>query len=431
MDSQKIFPVYLRIWRAIALYAVFAAAVAIADVFFIFFSYSFTDRPLRDQLDRDMFFFPFLVQGVILFLFLGSLIRIFAERDAAMREEIYPGAEQVGGFRENAKAVLHARLFWIEFAVLALLPLLLPLECGFYPITYVLFSHTALSRGVQKLILLCIVAPAMLLMLLWHHVGALYTWQEAEIAQRPDNSRALAGPVLTTAALYMAALLLLPAIITALLSALSFLATISFSLVGIVIATAILLMLSLRYLRALHIRRKFLKNLRERCEKCGFELSRIQRPYRSLLRIGEGFDFTVKANGKTYSCKLLAGLSRGNAIALSPQGVASTVHIVGLRILPPRHMYQATYFMQGDARRMLGGGTWYSHMELFRFTTKADFSFEGEGQKVLIVNPVPYALLAGTEAHAHPIDNGETLGDYKVFAGTAFLNALERDCIDR
>ena len=40
-------------------------------------------------------------------------------------------------------------------------------------------------------------------------------------------------------------------------------------------------------------------------------------------------------------------------------------------------------------------------------------------------------LFGGTETQASPIDNGDTVGGYKVFAGTAFLNALERNCLDK
>ncbi len=431
MNASNKMHLYLRVWRAVALYAVFAAVSAAACFFFIFFSYSFTDRPLGDTLDRDMFFYPFLVQGVVLFFFLGSLIRTFAERDAVMRDELYEGAENVGGFRQNAGAVLRSKFFWTEFAVLSLLPLLLPLECGFYPLTYALFSHATLSRAAQKALLLCIVLPLTFALLLWHHAGAFYTWQEAEIAKRPDNTRQIAGPVAGTAALYFICLLLIPPVLSALMLALSFLASVSLSLVGAALLAAVLLGLLLRYLRALRIRHKFMKNLRQRCEKCGFELSAVHRPYRSVLRPSDGVDFTVKAHGKTYSCKLLAGLSRGNAMALSPEGIAYTVHVIGLRIRPPRSVYRTTYFMQGDARKMLGGESWYTHMELFRFTTKTDFSFAGDGQRILIVNPVPYALYAGTEKHASPIDNGERVGAYKVFTGSAFLNALERNCVDK
>lgn len=430
MQENKLLPLYLRVWRAIALYAVFVAISAAACFFYIFFSYSLTDRPLGDSLDRNMFLFPFAVQSIIIYLFLGSLLRVFAQRDAAMHRDIYPGAKQVSGFADTAKTVLRSKLFYTELITLGILPLILPLECGFYPLTFLLFSGTALTRAVQKLILLCITWPLLFGMSLWHHVDAVFVWQEAEIAGRQDNKRELAAPVASTAALYFVCLLLIPPALSVLMLALSFLASVSFSLVGLVILACVVLCLLWRYLRALRIRRKFLKNLRERCEKCGFALSAIRRPYRSVLRIADGCDFTVSANGKTYSCKLLAGLSRSNAMSLSPDGIAHVIHVWGLRIIPGRRMHASAEFLGGTGRA-LGGSRWYQKLEIFRFTTKTDFSFEGEGCRILIVNPVPFALFAGTEGNAQPIDNGAAVGPYKVFSGTAFLNALERDCIEK
>ena len=121
-------------------------------------------------------------------------------------------------------------------------------------------------------------------------------------------------------------------------------------------------------------------------------------------------------------------------MALSPDGIAGVIHVIGLRIGPRGSAANmgATFFHapDGKADRMLHA-RWFQHLELFRYTTKTDFSFESEHQRVLIVNPVPYALFAGTESHACPIDNGDTVGAYKVFAGTAFLNALERNCVEK
>jgi hypothetical protein len=267
-------------------------------------------------------------------------------------------------------------------------------------------------------------------MSLWHHTNAVYLWQEEEIAQRPVNDNGPTAPALKTGALYFLCLLFIPPVISVLLLALSFLASVSLSLVGVAILSVVLLCVLLRYLRALRIRRKFLRNLRERCKKCGFSLSRVNRPYRSVFRLKDECSFTVEANKKTYSCKLLAGLARGNAMSLSPDGIAHVIHVWGLRILPGRRALASAEFLGGRSHAP-GGNRWHQKLEILRYTTRTDFSFEGEGQRILIVNPVPFALFAGTEACATPIDNGADVGPYKIFAGTAFLNALERDCIEK
>ena len=412
------------------MYATFAIVMSLGCSFYILFSYAMTDRRFQGTPDADMFQFPFAVQCLILIFWLNTVLRIFAERDRSTREALYPGAEKELRFRECAGWVLHAHSFWIETVTLGAMFLLLPLESGIYPLAYLLFHSSSLARAVQKLLLLCILLPFTFGFNLWQHISAFYTWQENDLAQRPEGEGNLGGALAGASLLFFVALLALPPIILILLGALSMLAAVSFSLVGAVIAAVILICILYRYLRALRIRGKFLKNLRERCEKCGFSLSPVRRPYRSVFRIGSGLDFTVAAHGKTYSCKLIAGISRGNAMSISPDGVAHVIHIWGLRILPSRHMHISSEFL-GGAGRALGGTRWYQKLEILRFTTKTDFSFEGDGQRVLIVNPVPFALFAGSEEQAQPIDNGATVGAYKIFAGTGFLNALERNCIEK
>ena len=429
MDQRNAAAVYLRIFRAVAIYAVFAAVSSLSLLFYVFFSYSLTDQPLGDQLDFEMFRYPFILQSILLPFFLGSLIRVFAHRDTVMREQLYPGADHVGSLRQCMKAVLGCKHFWIQLGALAVPLAVLPLEVGFYPLKF-LFSHTVLPDLAQKALFVAVLLPVLFAFSLWHHATAFYTWQEQELAKQTDSSHAVFLPLVGTSAFYAASLLLLPPLLSILASALLSLLAISFSFIGVLGLGAVLLFFLIRYLRAVVIRFTFLENLRQRCEKNGFLLSKIKHPYRSLFQIKGGADFTVQAHGKTFSCKLLAAPARGNAMALSPDGIAYVIHIIGLRIMPRRSTHLSSEFL-GGARKALGGSSWYSHMELFRFTTKTDFSFDGEGQKILIVNPVPYSLFAGSDQYARPIDNGAAVGTYKVFAGTAFLNALERDCIHK
>lgn len=51
--------------------------------------------------------------------------------------------------------------------------------------------------------------------------------------------------------------------------------------------------------------------------------------------------------------------------------------------------------------------------------------------KVIIVNPVAKELMTGKDGRNVPIDNGDDVGGYKVYAGTAFVNALRRDTVDK
>ena len=129
----------------------------------------------------------------------------------------------------------------------------------------------------------------------------------------------------------------------------------------------------------------------------------MKNPYRSLLYFKEGeADFTVESKGKLYACKLLCAHKPLAPLYIESEGVYRFIHRVRL-----------------------------AHWELFRYETEGNFTFESEGEKVLIINPVPRKVFGVRLDKTWPLDNGDVVGDYRVFTAGAFLNALERDCLDR
>ena len=62
---------------------------------------------------------------------------------------------------------------------------------------------------------------------------------------------------------------------------------------------------------------------------------------------------------------------------------------------------------------------------------KLFYSFEGEGQKVLIFTNVPKRMLFAEEKTVSHLDNGDTVDGYKIFSGLAFLAGLERNTLER
>ena len=69
-------------------------------------------------------------------------------------------------------------------------------------------------------------------------------------------------------------------------------------------------------------------------------------------------------------------------------------------------------------------------VKIFSYKTVQHFGYDSEKTKILIVNPVPKKLMAykGTIAE---IDNGEIVGDYKIYNATAFVRALDNDILER
>lgn len=424
MDFKKVLPYYLRVWRGLAAYFLFVIVMALGWLLF-----RTSTQTVDPEVEKGIF--PSVLRAIFIPFVFATITRVMAERDPVMQDEIYVGANDFGSFRENLLLVLKCRFFWIEVGVVLGFSAILPAACGFYALDDILFRHSMLSPVTQKLLLLCIIFPFFFLTLLWQHTMALYHWYDMERRNQLSETRKLpVGPLCLFLPLYLFAFFAMSYLLPVIL-------TVYFAIWLLLIPLGVLLIVIpvWRYTRALHIRRKFLKQLRRLCSKKGFTLSEIDRPYRSVFRNKGEQSFTLEANGRRYACKLIAAVTYGTTMILSEDGTATIEHSFGLRQGFTR-AFTAGLMGNGAnfARTPTGGlnGYYrYRKTELYRFTTHLDFSFNSEETKILIVNPVPFEIMAGDTYHSRYIDNGDFAGEYLVFSASGLLGALERDCIER
>ncbi len=185
-----------------------------------------------------------------------------------------------------------------------------------------------------------------------------------------------------------------------------------------------------RNARAIIKRYKFLRQLKKLCRERKYRLSKIQDPYKSLFKPSEGENFSVYIQKKRYSCKLITSKKRSQPIYIMPNGTAA--FLVKVRFLK---------------------------LVLFSYTKSFQYSYEADCKKVLIINPIPQKVLlprkefddlmdedsvlagkAGNRLFATGVsnrtpdsvelDNADIVGGFEIYSASAFLNALERDCID-
>lgn len=174
------------------------------------------------------------------------------------------------------------------------------------------------------------------------------------------------------------------------------------------------------YYLCIRTRFRFLRRLKKCCKKNGFELVAKKHPYRSLIRDGGGYNLVVKANGKTYYCRILASIKKSNKIYLRTDGTCERARLVRM---PTVRLIRKGAFVQVNTMNL------DEDREMFRIVSNFDYRFDAEGEKILLFNPVPTFLFRKAEDETScPLDNGETVGEYKVFSGNGFLRALERDC---
>lgn len=69
----------------------------------------------------------------------------------------------------------------------------------------------------------------------------------------------------------------------------------------------------------------------------------------------------------------------------------------------------------------------FTYHRFFRF----GFSGEDCDGKLLIVLPAPKEIYRRKNGRISSCDNGDRVGDYRIYTGSAFLNAFDRECIDR
>ncbi len=178
----------------------------------------------------------------------------------------------------------------------------------------------------------------------------------------------------------------------------------------IVVALLLAAFLIPLYLRALLKRRSFLKKLKALCAKKKYKLSEIRKPFLSLFKETAGASFTVKADGKTYTCKLCGGINRGTAVLLGANGEGSKKYTF--------------YFGRHFGRRNVS-------VELFSLCSYFDYSMETDGTKVLVFTNVPRRIIITEGKRTFLADSGDEIDGYKVYGASDFLAALERDTVTR
>ncbi len=187
-----------------------------------------------------------------------------------------------------------------------------------------------------------------------------------------------------------------------------------------------------RHARAYSKRKKFIKELKELCRKKRYVISKIKDPYKSLFRLCEGESFNVRIGERKYSCKFIASKKRSRPLYIMKNGIGG---------------WLITYR--------------FINVYLFSYTKTFNFGWESNSKKVIIVNPVPQKVLTPKGTHIVPqentdfyigantntrkplltktqekvydieLDNGDIVDGYELYTATGFLNALERNVIDK
>ena len=291
--------------------------------------------------------------------------------------------------------------FWVETAVLASVFIILPIGLIHPQLAEIYFDKFEVVNQAQ---ILSAFLPILLFINLLAHISVIQLWQSEAKWQKYESKKTKSSSFIYTLAIYAFA----PILMAVFLPILVYIPLV-FQAIGLFMtpATTVLLVLLIAFLvlfpplRACSIRKKTIKQIKESCLQNGYDISDIKEPYLSILKPCEGESFSITKGGKTYSCKLIAAPKKSLPMAIHPDGQMHFFHEVKIR-----------------------------GVKILSYKTVKHFSYNSKDSKILIVNPVPKKLMAyrGTIVE---IDNGELVGDYKVYTATAFVRAIDNDILDR
>ena len=154
------------------------------------------------------------------------------------------------------------------------------------------------------------------------------------------------------------------------------------------------------YVRAVIKRKIFTQKLFSLCDRKKVILGQISSVFPLDNRRKNDADFSIVHCGTRYECKFIYSLRKYDTMVLTNYGEGSIVY---------------------DCR--LG------QIHLFRRMTLFRYGFEGRSSKILIILPTPKKVMHSESGR--DLDVGDKVGEYTVYTGTAFLNALERNCLNK
>ncbi len=153
----------------------------------------------------------------------------------------------------------------------------------------------------------------------------------------------------------------------------------------------------IRRLKAITKRASLVSKTKKLCKENKYRLSTVKSPFASLFSSVRGESFSLTLNGETFSCKLLASKKASTPIILHEDGSGETLHSI-------------TFI----------GIKWLERRKPFRF------GYESKNRQILIVNPSAKFICSEKNGALTELDNGDSVGNYIIYSGTGFINALDR-----
>ena len=395
----------LRLLRTVVFYHAFIIAAEMSVLKIPFGDSSFVSEynPFRHHFAGTFsIFVVFVIVAGIFILYDSTARRRFCKNPP---EETHYFSEHLG--------ILHSYEFLCHAVALVILPLTSKTEIFEHPIMLLFGKREYTELGIYLRYLL-VVYPAFLIIELLLRLRTRTYWRDLDKEEAMDKHfdlvKILFLWILITFVYGYLAQFYLPAIPI-------LISYFAYPITWIILFAIIFTITLYRRIRAIRIRKKFIKKLSDFCKDPRFELSKIKHPYRSVFFDDRSYHFTVKAYGKTYACKMIAAVSKDAKMVFLDE--------------------QIGYFKSELKVKN-------SELTIFRKKFHHGFDAPETDHKVLIISPAPHTILAVNTKVAFSsenvtyvkeskefmyVDNATNIFGATVFSGAAFINALDRNCL--
>ncbi len=365
-------------------------------------------------------------------LIYGSVSRMFALYDKDVMRRLLKMKPKKVTIKKAVPLILHSPEFLTETASCTLFAVVASFFDAYYEIPGV-FRYTGAPEWLIPILPTLLIIPIFFLVGAWQKYEVMRRWHWLDhignISSLDSIPRLIFNALLIILA-YIAVYPFAPMILMAYLSVFGIFGAFfdGMTVIGIiaVIASVFLLIFLFTMLHAIRIRKKLLKKLRKVCLSSGYELSPISRPYASLFKPTSECNFTLKKDGKTYSCRF----------------VGSYLHRAPMYFVSDKHAFYLHRF-----------GTKNHHFDVMR---EFEYNFEGEGDKIIILNPVPKRAYATQSTYvdshwydddklasvigsknkkatdgARKLEPGDKIWGYVIYNTSSFIGAIDRGCLGR
>ena len=207
------------------------------------------------------------------------------------------------------------------------------------------------------------------------------------------------------------------------------LATLLLKPVGIAAVVLFLWLGVFKTLRLLSSRIKFMKRLRRMRDKGELSFEIHGHPYLSVFSTRILFGLTIvdaphpdgkKRTDTTYQVAFANCRRRRFTVVLTEGHVYRFVYTLQFNMISRYGRMGAAVGSSGGRVISVPGASWYTN-HAFEFP-------EGEGERILLVDPTPHilAIHGARRGELIELDNSSKIYDYTVFGKNSFLNLLER-----